>query len=91
MKIPRRLLRLNGWVGPCAAALLAAIFCTSVFAGEGAKNVVIAPLKNEPLRPAPKKQLYMFTSASAIPQPIKRVVAPIATTAIPVTVYKNSR
>jgi hypothetical protein len=92
MKTPRRLSRLTGWFGRCAAALIAVIFCASAIAGaDGNKNVVIAPTKGQPLPLVPKKQYYMFTSASAIPQPIERVAAPIVTTAIPITVYKNNR
>jgi hypothetical protein len=38
---------------------------------------------------ASKKQIYIFISGSAIPQPIDRVSGPIATTAIPMTVIGN--
>lgn len=90
MKIPRRLSRLTGWFGRCGAALIAVIFCASAIAGaDENKNVVTAPTKAQPLRAVSKKQYYMFTSASAIPQPIDRVNAPIPTTAIPVTVMGN--
>jgi hypothetical protein len=90
MKTPSRQLRLTGWFGRCATALIAVMFCASAVAGpDGSKNVVTAPTKAQPLRSAPKKQYYMFTSASAIPQPIDRVNAPIPTTAIPITVMGN--
>jgi hypothetical protein len=91
MNTPRRLSRLTGW--GCATALIAVTFCASAIAGsDGGKNVVVAAAaKVQPTRPAPRKHFYMFTSASAIPQPIDRVAAPIATTAIPVTVIKNGQ
>jgi hypothetical protein len=69
---------------------MVATFCASAIAGaDTSKNVVMAPTKAQPLRSVPKKQYYMFTSASAIPQPINRVAAPIPTTAIPITVIAN--
>jgi hypothetical protein len=90
MKTPRRLSRLIGWIGRCAAALVAVMCCASALAGaDGNKNVVTAPPNAQPQRLVPKKQYYMFTSASAIPQPVHRVAAPIPTTAIPVTVIVN--
>jgi hypothetical protein len=90
MKTPRRLSRLIDWFGRCAAALIAVMFCASAIAGaDGNKNVVIAPAKTQPQRLVSKTQYYMFTSASAIPQPINRVAAPIPTTAIPITVIAN--
>jgi hypothetical protein len=91
MKTPPRLSRLIGWVGRCAAALVALAFCVSAVAANGDKNVVTTPAKAPVVRAVPKRQIFMFTSASAIPQPIDRVASPIATTAIPITVIKNDR
>jgi hypothetical protein len=90
MKTPRRHSRLTGWFGRCAAALIAATFCASAIAGaDGNKNLVTAQALAQPQRLVPKKEYYMFTSASAIPQPINRVAAPIPTTAVPITVIAN--
>jgi hypothetical protein len=90
MKTPPRLSRLIGWFGRCATGMAALAFCASAVAGDsGGKNVVIAPTQTHPMRPALKKHFYKFTSASAIPQPIDRVTAPIPTTAVPITVYGN--
>jgi hypothetical protein len=89
MKTPCRLSRLSGWVGRCAAALIALAFCASAFAADGDKNVVVAPAKVSATRPVVKKQYYIVISGSAIPQPIDRVAGPIATTAIPMTVIGN--
>ena len=36
-----------------------------------------------------KKQFYVFTGGSAIPQPIDRVSGPIPTTAIPMIILGN--
>jgi hypothetical protein len=90
MKTPRRLSRLIGWFGRSAAALMAVMVCAAAFAGaDGNKNVATSLTKAQPARLVPKKQYYMFTSASAIPQPIDRVTAPIPTTAIPIARFGN--
>jgi hypothetical protein len=91
MKTPRRLSCLVGWIGRCACGIVALAVCASAVAADGSKNVVSPPAKAQPVRPTPQKQFYMFSSTSAIPQPIARVNAPIPTTAIPVTVFRHGQ
>jgi hypothetical protein len=90
MKTPFGFSRLAGWIGRCAVALVALTICASAFAD---KDVVVPKEKAtraSMVQTAPaKKQIYIFISGSAIPQPIDRVAGPIATTAIPMTVYGN--
>ncbi|MGI9115513.1 MAG: hypothetical protein DLM52_00870 [Chthoniobacterales bacterium] len=92
MNIPPRLSRLIGWIARCAAvALFSAAFCASAVAGDAGKNVV-ALTKAPPETTAHavrKKQIYVITSGSAIPQPVERIATPIPTTAIPMTVIAN--
>jgi len=89
MKTPFRLPRLAGWTGRCAAAFIMLAFCASAVA-DPSKNVVTQP-KAQVVRytVAGKKQVYIFISGSAIPQPIDRVAGPIPTTAIPMIVFNN--
>ena len=64
-------------------------FCASAFA-DPSKNVVTQP-KAQVVRysVAGNKQVYIFISGSAIPQPIDRVAGPIPTTANPMSVIGN--
>jgi hypothetical protein len=90
MKIPRRLPCLTGWAGRCGAAFIALAFCASVVAADPSKNVITATSKGtRQAVPLVKKQYYMMISGSAIPQPIDRIAGPIATTAIPMSVFGN--
>src|SRR5207248_5395421 len=88
MKTRFGLLRLSGWMGRCGVAFIALAFCASVFA-DPSKNVVVptkasaTKAQTEAQRLAYKKQLYIFISASGIPQPIERVAGPIPTTVVP--------
>jgi hypothetical protein len=90
MKTPFRLPRLAGWTGRCAAAFIMLAFCASAVA-DPSKNVVTPPKAPQVVRyaVAGKKQVYIFISGSAIPQPIDRVAGPIPTTAIPMIVFSN--
>ena len=88
MKTPFRLPRLAGWTGRCAAAFIMLAFCASAVA-DPSKNVVTQPKAQVVRYVAGKKQVYIFISGSAIPQPIDRVAGPIATTAIPMFVIGN--
>jgi len=89
MKTPFRLPRLAGWTGRCAAAFIMLAFCASAVA-DPSKNVVTQP-KAQVVRysVAGNKQVYIFISGSAIPQPIDRVAGPIPTTANPMYVIGN--
>ena len=89
MKTPFRLSRLAGWTGRGAAAFIMLAFCASAVA-DPSKNVVTQP-KADVVRyaVAGKKQVYIFISGSAIPQPIDRVAVPIPTTATPMFVISN--
>ena len=89
MKTPRRLSRLTGWTGRCVAALAALAFCASAVAADPSKNVVTTTKAQPATAVAKKPTYYILISGSAIPQPIDRVAGPIATTAIPMTVFGN--
>jgi hypothetical protein len=86
--------RLAVWMGRCGVAFVALAFCASAFA-DPSKNVVVrtkasaTKAQTEAQRDAFKKQLYMFYSASGIPQPIERVAGPIPTTVIPMFIAGN--
>ena len=73
MKTPFRLPRLAGWTGRCAAAFTMLAFCASAVA-DPSKNVVTQP-KAQMVRysVAGNKQIYIFISGSAIPQPCSRL------------------
>jgi hypothetical protein len=85
---------LAGWMGRCGVALIALAFCASAFA-DPSKNVVVptkasvTKAQTEAQRTAFKKQLYIFISASGIPQPIERVAGPIPTTVVPMFIAGN--
>jgi hypothetical protein len=90
MKTPFRLSGLVGWMGRCGVALVALAFCASALA-DPSKNVVATPKvqaskMQTATQPVTKKQYYVFTGGSAIPQPIDRVSGPIPTTASPMLV-----
>lgn len=92
MKTPHKLSSLVGWTGRCTIALLALLVGASAFADTG-KNVVVGRKQQQQgytrAAVAPKRQVYIIISGSAIPQPIDRVGGPIATTAIPMFVIGN--
>lgn len=92
MKTPFGLPRLLGWTGRCAVALTALTFCASSFA-DSEKNVVVSKEKVTRAQVArhiaPKRQVYIILTGSAIPQPIDRVAGLIATTTIPMTTIGN--
>jgi len=92
MKTPFRLSCLVGWMGRCGVALLALAFCASALA-DPSKNVVEPKAQVSKIQTArysssavAKKQIYIYTGGSAIPQPIDRVSGSIPTTAIPMIV-----
>jgi hypothetical protein len=90
MKTPFRLSRLVGWMGRCGVTLVALAFCASALA-DPSKNVVepkaqVSKIQTAPHSAVAKKQYYIFTGGSAIPQPIDRVSGPIPTTASPMLV-----
>ena len=81
MNRPQKWLRLAGGV------LVALVFCASAMAADPGKNVVIKPhAPGSITRAVVKKQTYVITSASAIPQPLERVAGPIVTTAVPIQI-----
>jgi len=86
--------RLAGWMGRCGVALIALAFCASAFA-DPSKNVVVATkasatkAETEAQKLAYKKQIYIFISASGIPQPIERVAGHIPTTVVPMFIAGN--
>src|SRR5437762_1061081 len=88
MKTPFRLPRLAGWTGRCAAAFIMLAYCASAVA-DPSKNVVAQPKAQMVRYVAGNKQVYIFISNSAIPQPIDRVAGPIPTTASPMFVLNN--
>jgi outer membrane biogenesis lipoprotein LolB len=93
MKTRFGLPHLAGWTGRCGVALLALTFCASALA-DPSKNVVATPKfeaskMQTATQQVAKKQYYIFTGGSAIPQPIDRVSGPIPTTAIPMIVLGN--
>jgi hypothetical protein len=88
MKTPRRLACLAGWIGRCGIALVALMFCASAVA-DTSKNVVVPKRTKAAPAIVKKKEIYVFISGSAIPQPIDRIAGPIATTAIPMIVIGN--
>jgi hypothetical protein len=94
MKTRFGLPRLAGWMGRCGVALVALAFCASAFA-DPSKNVVATPkasatkAQTDAQRLAFKKQLYIFISASGIPQPLDRVAGPIPTTVVPMFIAGN--
>jgi hypothetical protein len=93
MKTRFGLPRLAGWTGRCGVALVALTFCASALA-DPSKNVVATPKfeaskMQTATQQVTKKQYYIFTGGSAIPQPIDRVSGPIPTTAIPMIVLGN--
>lgn len=90
MKTPFRLYGLVGWMGRCGVTLVALAFCASALA-DPSKNVVATPkVQASKMQTATqrvtKKQYYVFTGGSAIPQPIDRVSGPIPTTASPMII-----
>jgi hypothetical protein len=93
MKTRFRLSRLAGWTGRCGVALVALAFCASALA-DPSKNVVATPKEQASkmqtaTQRVTKKQYFVFTGGSAIPQPIDRVSGPIPTTAIPMIILGN--
>ena len=94
MKTPFRLSGLVGWMGRCGVALIALAFCASAFA-DPSKNVVVptkasaTKAETEAQKLAYKKQIYIFISASGIPQPIERVAGHIPTTVVPMFIAGN--
>src|SRR5437588_13011446 len=93
MKTPFRLFGLVGWMGRCGVTLVALAFCASALA-DPSKNVVepkaqVSKIQTAPHSAVAKKQYYIFTGGSAIPQPIDRVSGSIPTTAIPMIVLGN--
>jgi hypothetical protein len=94
MKTRFGLPRLAGWMGRCSVAFIALAFCASAFA-DPSKNVVVATkasatkAETEAQKLAYKKQIYIFISASGIPQPIERVAGHIPTTVVPMFIAGN--
>ncbi len=85
-----RVPRLAGCIERFGSALVALAFCASAFGADADKNVVVKTKAPTTMaRPIAKKQIYVITSASAIPQPIERVAGPIVTTAIPIQIITN--
>src|SRR5437773_11926184 len=83
MKTWFRLPRLAGWMGRCGVALVALTFCASALA-DPSKNVVATPKEQASkmqtaTQQVTKKHYYIFTSGSAIPQPLDPVGRPIPT------------
>ncbi len=93
MKTPHKFSNLAGWIGRCSVALVALTIAASAFA-DTSKNVVVRREQQQIATKraavvAPKRQVWLLITGSAIPQPIDRVGGFIATTAIPMTVIGN--
>jgi hypothetical protein len=86
MRTERRLSRSCAWSVRCAIVVLALAFCTSAFAADQSKNVVVLPATQQPVTKTARKMCFVVESGSRIPQPCDRLAA-IPTTANPMTIY----
>ena len=85
METECRLSRSGGWSVRCAGVVLALVYCTSAFAADPSKNVILRP-QAQSLTPTAKKMCYTVTGNSRIPQPCDRLGA-IPTTAHAMDIY----
>ncbi|PYI95750.1 MAG: hypothetical protein DME98_15205 [Verrucomicrobia bacterium] len=66
--------------------VLALAFCTSTFASDPSKNVVVLPATQQPVTKTVRKMCFVVESGSRIPQPCDRLAA-IPTTANAMSIY----
>jgi hypothetical protein len=85
-----RWFNLRGWFKLATGVAFGAMLCASAYAGPGATTVTreSAPRPHQAqAMPAGKNiQIYIMTSASAIPKPISYVNGGVVTTAIPIEI-----
>ena len=87
VRIRNRFNRLCGSSVRWTSVMLTVTFCTSAFAADPGKNVVLRAQPQRVVKTA-KKVCYAFTSTSGIPVPCNRL-SPIPTTASPMDIYRN--
>jgi hypothetical protein len=78
-----------GWSVRYASVVLALAFCTSAFAADPSKNVVVLPARQQVATKTAKKMCLVVTGSSAIPQPCDRLAA-IPTTANPMLILGHT-
>jgi hypothetical protein len=83
-----RLSRVCGWSVRCACPVLILVFCTSAFAADPSKNVVV-PRTQPVAAKSVKKICYTVAGTSRVPQPCDRLGA-IPTTANHMSIYGHS-
>jgi hypothetical protein len=86
MRTERRLRRLCARSVRCAIVVLALAFCTSAFASDPSKDVVVRPATQQAVTKTARKMCFVVEAGSRIPQPCDRLAA-IPTTANAMTIY----